>query len=116
MNELSSRARQLIALARHQDDPNVADQNRVGQALAAALREAQRALRSGDPNRAISLVELQDRQFPMGTLTQERAATRVFALCSVGQVAQARRLARAFTRRWPRSPMLTRVQNSCGAP
>jgi hypothetical protein len=80
----------------------------------AALREAQRALRAGDPNRAISLVDLQDRQYPTGTLTQERAATRIFALCALGQVAQASKLARAFERRWPRSPMLTRVQNSCG--
>ena len=80
----------------------------------AALREAQRALRSGEPSRAIALVDLQDRQYPTGTLTQERAATRIFALCALGQVAQASRLASAFERRWPRSPMLTRVQNSCG--
>lgn len=82
----------------------------------AALRDAQRAMRSGDPARAIALVDKQDRQYPTGSLRQERAAARIFALCALGQVAQARTQARAFEQHWPRSPMLTRVQTSCGAP
>lgn len=81
----------------------------------ADLRKAQRALRSGRAAEAIALVDQQDQSYPIGALKQERAATRIFALCSLGQTAQALRLTREFARRWPRSPMLTRVQSSCGS-
>ncbi len=86
------------------------------QAETAALREAQRALRTGDPASAISLTKKQDAIFRAGALGQERAAVRIFALCGVGNVLQARSEAQDFIRRWPRSPMLSRVRNACDAP
>jgi len=82
----------------------------------AALREAQRALRAGDPAAAISLTKRQDAQFQAGALGQERAAVRVFALCAIGNAVQARKEANEFIRRWPRSPMLSRVRSACDVP
>jgi hypothetical protein len=86
------------------------------QAETAALREAQRVLRSGDPARAIALIDEQDSAYRSGALGQERAAARVYALCALGNVAQAHSDAQQFARRWPRSPMLSRVRAACGSP
>jgi hypothetical protein len=86
------------------------------QAETAALREAQRALRAGDAASAISLTKKQDTVFQAGSLGQERAAVRIFALCAIGNVVQARSDATDFIRRWPRSPMLSRVRSACDAP
>ncbi len=60
------------------------------QAETAALREAQRALRAGDPASAITLTKVQDATYQAGALGQERAAVRIFALCAIGNAAQAR--------------------------
>lgn len=86
------------------------------QAETAALREAQRAMRSSDPARALSLVNAQDVVYASGALAQERAAARVYALCALGSLAQARSQAQDFAQRWPRSPMLGRVRAACSAP
>lgn len=86
------------------------------QAETAALRDAQRALRAGDAARAISLTKTQDATFQAGALGQERAALRIFALCAIGNAAQARSESNDFIRRWPRSPMLSRVRSACDVP
>jgi hypothetical protein len=82
----------------------------------AALREAQGALHSGTPARAIALIDVQDTVYSAGKLRQERAAVRVYALCALGHVARARTEAQLFARRWPRSPMLSRVRAACYSP
>jgi len=79
----------------------------------AALREAQAALRAGRPDRALALVREQDVRFRKGSLEQERAAARVLALCEIGRKAEARRSAREFETKWPRSPLLARVRGAC---
>jgi hypothetical protein len=82
-------------------------------AEAFALRQAQQAMSAGQAERALSLVAEQDRRFRGGVLVQERAAARIFALCSLGRVAEAREQARTFERRWPRSPLISRVRRGC---
>lgn len=77
------------------------------------LRQAQRALRSGHPAEALTLLDQQDRRFPGGALAQERAAARVLALCLAGRTAEARLGAEHFEQKWPRSPLVARVQSSC---
>jgi hypothetical protein len=81
----------------------------------AALREAQRAMTTGDPKRTLALVAEQNVRFAGGALTQERAAARIFALCDLGRVAEARSEAISFERRWPKSPLISRVRRACEA-
>jgi hypothetical protein len=80
----------------------------------AALREAQQALRTGDPGRALSLISQQNSRFSEGLLQQERAAARIMALCQLGRTAEARAEVVEFASRWPKSPLLARVRNACG--
>jgi hypothetical protein len=79
----------------------------------AELRAAQQAMRSGRPADALALLDQQDAFYRAGTLTQERAAARVLALCELGSVAAARAAAQTFEQRWPRSPLLARVRTAC---
>lgn len=78
-----------------------------------AFRTVQQSMAAGDARRALSLVTEQNHRFSTGALQQERAAARVFALCTLGRNSEARSEARAFEQRWPRSPMLARVRRAC---
>jgi hypothetical protein len=80
-----------------------------------ALAEVQRALRDGQPARALSLLDVADRAYPRGALVEERAAARVFALCALRRVSEAERAAKEFARKFPRSPHAERVRASCGS-
>ena len=77
------------------------------------LRAAQRALRAGDNERALALLQQQDAHHPSGALAQERQAARVLALCQGQQVALARREAESFAARFPESPLLGKVRSAC---
>ena len=77
------------------------------------LRAAQRALRAGDNERALALLEQQDAHHPSGALAQERQAARVLALCQSQQVALARHEAEIFETRFPESPLLGKVRGAC---
>jgi hypothetical protein len=77
------------------------------------LRGAQQALRAGDNERALALLEQQDARHPSGALAQERQAARVLALCQSQQLAQARREAERFEARFPESPLLAKVRGAC---
>lgn len=77
------------------------------------LRAAQQALRAGDSDRALALLEQQDAHHPSGALAQERQAARVLALCQSQQVALARREAARFEVRFPESPLLGKVRGAC---
>ena len=78
-----------------------------------ALRMAQQALRAGNAERALMLLDDQDRTFQPGQLQEERSAARVLALCQGGRVDQARTEAARFEQRWPRSALLARIRSSC---
>jgi hypothetical protein len=80
------------------------------------IAEVQRALRDGQARRALGLLDAEDRAHPRGVLVEERAAARVFALCSLGRDGEARRAAAEFARRFPNSLLGERVRASCTAP
>jgi hypothetical protein len=79
----------------------------------AALEAVRGALGRGDARTALSLLEENERQFPGATLVEERLASKVFALCGLGRTAEARRVADAFLRAAPSSPLRARVLDSC---
>jgi RNA polymerase sigma-70 factor (ECF subfamily) len=79
----------------------------------ALLRDARSALSAGDPRRALELTDAHARAFPHGVLAEERRATRIVALCSLGRVTEGRREAQAFVARAPDSPLVERVHTAC---
>jgi hypothetical protein len=77
------------------------------------LDQAQLALRSGDTDRTLALIEEHDRRFGAGLLREEAHAARVLALCRAGRVEDGRARAEEFTREFPGSPLLPRVRRVC---
>ena len=78
-----------------------------------AIREARAAMRRGEPQAAIAAI---DRQFPEGqasTMEPEATLARVAALCRLGDVVTARRVADRFLARFPESPLGARLRGSC---
>jgi hypothetical protein len=84
-----------------EEDPLAAETRR--------LREAHGALQSGDPKKALVLLD----EPQGGQLGQERAAARVLALCQLGRGEEAEAARAAFLREHPRSPLADRVRNGC---
>ena len=80
----------------------------------ALLNQAQRALASGQANTALQLLDRHAREFPRGSLTEERAAARIIALCALGRGTAARAETAAFVRQSPESPLVERVRAACG--
>ncbi|MCI0634865.1 MAG: hypothetical protein L0206_13240, partial [Actinobacteria bacterium] len=74
------------------------------------LREAQDAVASS-PGRTLELGEEHRRRFPRGTLTQEREVLVIDALVRLGRGEAAVRRADGFSRRFPGSGHLARVQD-----
>lgn len=78
------------------------------------LKRAQEALTSGNAVAAISLLDQHAKQFPASRLAHERRATRIFALCALGdRAADGRTQARAFLADFPKSPLARRVRSAC---
>jgi hypothetical protein len=77
------------------------------------LQDARAALDRGDAAGALALLDEHEREFPLGVLTEERLATRVFALCSLGRQAEAQGVAERLLRHAPSSPLRARVLQSC---
>jgi hypothetical protein len=75
---------------------------------------AKRELTQGRAAQSLALVDRLAREFPNGALREERMLLRVLSLCALGQVEPARRQAREFARTSPRSPLLPRLEQSCG--
>jgi hypothetical protein len=78
-----------------------------------ALAAVQQALRDEKPEKALELLESQDRSFMNGSLQAERAAARVLALCAGHRVSAARAAAADFLKNHPESPIANRVRQSC---
>lgn len=78
-----------------------------------ALAAVKRALRDGEPQRALGMLDEQDRAFALGVLVPERSAARVMALCAAQRRDDAERAKAAFSVRHPQSPLLARVRESC---
>jgi len=78
------------------------------------LREADDALKAGEPDRALRVLEELAARFPESALAPERAAERVFALCMAGRQDDAREAAATFLRTQDVGPLAARVRASCG--
>jgi hypothetical protein len=78
------------------------------------LRDADRALKSGDAEGALATLALHAERYPHGVLEQERSAVRVFALCEAGHTAEARAAALTFRATHGPSPLGARVEAACG--
>ncbi len=72
--------------------------------------DADTALRSGKPERALAIVREIEQRCSGGVLVQERERIAIEALAKAGRVDQARARARAFEARFPTSPHLRRVR------
>ncbi|MCY1013586.1 hypothetical protein OV079_50275 [Nannocystis pusilla] len=94
------------------DSDAVADGDRV-LAEMALLQEAQAALRSGQPAAALRVLERHAQDFAAGSMTEERQALRVLALCAAGEVARGADEAAVFLGAHPRSTYAARVASAC---
>lgn len=99
-------------IAADSDAAPVADGDRV-LAEMALLQEAQAALRSGQPAAALRLLERHAQDFAAGSMTEERQALRVLALCAAGEVARGADEAAVFLGAHPRSTYAARVAAAC---
>ena len=79
------------------------------------LRNAERALRDGNPGLARAFLGELDRQVPRGQLTEERDAAATLAHCASGDGPFGVDLAEAFTDRYPLSVYRARVEQACRA-
>jgi hypothetical protein len=77
------------------------------------LKGAQEALRAGDLDRALSLLEAHAKRFPRGGLTEERRAAHAIVSCRRTPGAAARAEAEAFVHDLPSSPLVERVAEAC---
>ncbi len=77
------------------------------------LAAVQTALNAHDANRALALLDAQDRDYRTGSLGQERAAARVLALCMAGRHVEALAAKDRFISRYPGSPLIRRLNAAC---
>jgi hypothetical protein len=77
------------------------------------LRDADLAVKGGDPERALTLLDEHAAAFPRSDLEPERSAERVFALCRAGRIEEARSAASAFLGAHPTGPLAERVKDGC---
>jgi hypothetical protein len=80
-----------------------------------ALRNAERALRDGNPGLALAFLAELDRQVPQGQLTEERDALGTLARCARGDHPIGVDLGGEFIERHPTSVYRARVQQTCAA-
>ncbi len=78
----------------------------------ALLAQAQQALQRGEFTLALVWLDRHQREFPGGALAEEALCARVIAACSLGQ-RDGRLAASTFARRYPKSPLLPRVNGAC---
>jgi len=77
------------------------------------LREAHAAMQDGDARRALTLLDAQGRTNAGGQLGEEREAMRVFALCKLGRLDEAKTVAARFRVQHPQSPLADRMRGPC---
>jgi hypothetical protein len=80
------------------------------------LQRARMAVARKDFASAIRLLEEHARRFGTGQLAEEREALRVRALAGLGRDTDARRAAADFEERFPRSPLLSTVEQMPDSP
>jgi hypothetical protein len=77
------------------------------------LRAAEERFHAGAPAQALALLDDHARRFPRGVLAEERRASRILALCQLGQVAVATSEADTFVAQHPSSPFVEKVRHAC---
>jgi len=77
------------------------------------IARARAAMQKGQPSAALGVLEEHLRRFPKGQMREDRAVLRIEALCAVGKRRQAEIEVEAFTRTFPGSAHLARVQALC---
>ena len=80
----------------------------------AFLDDARRTLRSGDPARALSILDRYAERFPAGAMAPEATMLRIEALVKAGDRPAALRFAHAFLQGDPSSPYGLRVRSLLG--
>lgn len=80
----------------------------------AALREAQRALREGQPAHALAVLnDFEQAHEGAGSMQEERHAAATMARCALAQHTDAKPLYDAFVQRYPNSAYAARLQHVC---
>ncbi|MDC0740200.1 hypothetical protein [Polyangium mundeleinium] len=79
------------------------------------LRAVHGAMKEGDPEQALRLLDETSAGAEGQSLRAERTAARVLALCKLGRVAEARAEAARFLSESPGSPLADRVRKACPA-
>jgi len=77
------------------------------------LGAAQRARKQGDFQTALKLLREHRVRFRGGELSAEREAATALTLCDASMPQKARRVAKRFLRRYPKSPLSYSVRQSC---
>jgi hypothetical protein len=78
----------------------------------ALVERARSALVRSRPADALAALDQHERRFPDGKLAEEREAIRVLALAADGEHEQARKSAKRFRKRYPRSLLLPAVEGA----
>lgn len=89
--------------------PEPAGIGRELQLLAAASESVKR----GEHEDALAVLQTHAREYPSGSLLEDREALRVIALCGAGRMTDGARAARAFTERFPSSVHTRRALEAC---
>ncbi|PCC71855.1 hypothetical protein SAMN02745121_03207 [Nannocystis exedens] len=77
------------------------------------IQQIKDALDADRPASALAAIDAHAQKFARGSLTEEREALRVVALCNAGEVARGERAQQAFMRTYPRSAYRERVRAAC---
>jgi outer membrane protein assembly factor BamD (BamD/ComL family) len=77
------------------------------------LGDARRALAAHQGATALRLLDEDRQRFPNSAFREERAYTRIRALCELGRSADASADAERFLKKWPRSMYAAGVRRSC---
>lgn len=93
-------------------EKNTAVSSTLGEELS-LLSAGQRALNGGEPKRALAKFERHASQFPNGELAPEREVKRIAALCALDRTDEADEVAKAFSKRYPGSPLVTKARQGC---
>lgn len=77
------------------------------------LTAASESVKRGEHEAALAALHTHAREYPSGSLVEDREALRVIALCGAGRMTDGARAARAFTERFPSSVHTKRALEAC---
>jgi hypothetical protein len=82
----------------------------AGQLDEATQINAARLALASDPGKALALVAAAEKQFPNGSMIQERRGYAILALVALDRTAEAQERADAYLERWPNGPLSRRIR------